>query len=455
MSSPFLKIEGLDDFLLKFKSLRALDLSCTVIGQLPASIGNLKHLQYLSVNNTDIRRLPSELCLLENLQTLEVRNCHQLVTLPEGTKNLAKLIYLDVRKQPGHVRMPIGVGELIHLQSLPVLNVGEGLSDCSIQELRYLDNLHGDLAITGLENIKVGTDAKEAKLIKKKHLETLTLEWSDNSIYFEEEDEDISVEVFESLEPPRDLVNLIVRNYCSSLFPVWIEKSPFDNLQSITLDNCYNCYLLPALGDLQSLRYLCLRKMYALNFFGYNPSLPEKGSCGKFPALEILKLWEMYELEGWIGVKDGDFPRLHNVSICGCPTLKSLPRLPSLVDLSFYHCNQLPEIPELRKLESLKIECFQDMMSLDLPQGLPALKNRKAQLDVGTAAARCWRGGRGLPQAVWFVRDQATNRPTHTVVTVLHPTRLGLPPRRPSCPQSSLPSIRPVAGGFEQPPHPR
>jgi len=85
----------------------------------------------LAVNDTDIKRLPSELCLHENLQTLEARDCPQLVTLPE-IKNLAKLRHLDVRKQTGHVRMPIGVGHLMHLQSLPVLNIGEGLSDCSI-----------------------------------------------------------------------------------------------------------------------------------------------------------------------------------------------------------------------------------------------------------------------------------------------------------------------------------
>jgi len=44
MSSPFLKLEGLDDFLLKFQSLRSLNLSYTVIGQLPASIRNLTNL---------------------------------------------------------------------------------------------------------------------------------------------------------------------------------------------------------------------------------------------------------------------------------------------------------------------------------------------------------------------------------------------------------------------------
>jgi hypothetical protein len=240
--------------------------------------------------------------------------------------------------------------------------------------LRNLDNLHGDLTITGLENVKVGSDAREAKLINKKYLETLTLQWSDNNIYLEEENEETSADVFESLQPPSDLENLIVRNYSGSLFPVWIEKSPYKNLQSITVDGCYNCCMLPFLGDLQSLRLLCLRKMYALKTFGCT-SLSEERNGGKFPALELLKLWEMYELDGWIGIKDGDFPRLHNVSISGCPMLKSLPCLPSLLNLSLHRCNQLPEITELVKLKSLKIEGFQDMVSLDLPQGLPALKN--------------------------------------------------------------------------------
>ncbi|KAF8704139.1 hypothetical protein HU200_031630 [Digitaria exilis] len=374
MSSPFLKLEGLNDFLLKFKSLRTLNLSYTAIGQLPASVGTLKILQCLAVNNTDIRKLPSELCLLENLQTLEARDCLQLITLPKDIKNLARLRHLDVRKQPGHVRMPIGVGQLRHLQSLPVLNVGEGFSDCPIWELRDLDNLHGDLAITGLGNIKLGTDAMEARLINKKYLTTLTLEWSDNSIYLDEDDEENSVKVFESLEPPHGLENLIVRNYSGSIFPAWIEKSPYDNLQSITLDNCYNCSMFPALGDLKSLSFLCIRKMYTLKTIGYATSSSEGKKGGRFPALKLLKLWELYELDRWI-VKDGDFPCLRTVSISRCPLLKSLPYFPSLVDLSFHHCNQLPEIQELMKLESLKIEGFHDIFSLDLTQGLPALKN--------------------------------------------------------------------------------
>ncbi|PUZ47979.1 hypothetical protein GQ55_7G209300 [Panicum hallii var. hallii] len=131
--------------------------------------------------------------------------------------------------------------------------------------------------------------------------------------------------------------------------------------------------MIPALGDLQSLRYLCIRKMYTLKTFGYTASSEER-RASKFPALELLKLWEMYELDRWI-VKDGDFPRLRTVSICGCPLLKSLPHFPSLVNLSFHHCNQLPEIQEVLKLESLKIEGFRDIFSLDLPPGLPALKN--------------------------------------------------------------------------------
>ena len=96
-------------------------------------------------------------------------------------------------------------------------------------------NLHGDLAIAGLENVKVVNEAKEAKLTNKTYVETLTLEWSNNSIYFDDDD-DVLVVVFQRVQPPHDLENLIVRNYSGSIFPEWIEKSPNDNLQSITFD---------------------------------------------------------------------------------------------------------------------------------------------------------------------------------------------------------------------------
>jgi hypothetical protein len=127
------------------------------------------------------------------------------------------------------------VQRLIPITDTSTFNVGADLSACSIRELRNLDNLHGDLTITGLENVKVGSDAREAKLINKKYLETLTLQWSDNNIYLEEEDEETSVDVFESLQPPSDLENLIVRNYCGSLFPVWIEKSPYKTYSQLQL----------------------------------------------------------------------------------------------------------------------------------------------------------------------------------------------------------------------------
>jgi hypothetical protein len=191
----------------------------------------------------------------------------------------------------------------------------------------------------------------------------LTLEWSDSSIYFEGDDGDISVETFESLQPPHDLENLIVRNYSGSIFPEWIEKFPYDKLQSIILDNCYDCSMIPALGDLQSLRYLCIRKMYTLKTFGYTASSEER-RASKFPALELMKLWEMYELDRWI-VKDGDFPRLRTVFIRGHPLLKSLPHFPSLVNLSFHHCNQLPEIQEV-----LRVCLVQPWISENLISGI-------------------------------------------------------------------------------------
>jgi hypothetical protein len=90
-----------------------------------ASVGNLKNLRYLAVNNTDLRTPPPEFCLFQNLETLEVRNCPQFVRLLDDIAHLAKLRHLDVRKQIGYVRMPLDVGELIHLQTLQRLMLGQ------------------------------------------------------------------------------------------------------------------------------------------------------------------------------------------------------------------------------------------------------------------------------------------------------------------------------------------
>ncbi|KAG5575466.1 hypothetical protein H5410_055600 [Solanum commersonii] len=76
--SPMLEklvLEGLPDSICKLKSLEKLYLNdCTNLQQLPADMGNLRHLTALYAMGTSIKQLPVSCGLLKNLQLLEVGN---------------------------------------------------------------------------------------------------------------------------------------------------------------------------------------------------------------------------------------------------------------------------------------------------------------------------------------------------------------------------------------------
>uniref|UniRef100_A0A0E0Q6J7 TF-B3 domain-containing protein n=1 Tax=Oryza rufipogon TaxID=4529 RepID=A0A0E0Q6J7_ORYRU len=376
---PLLKILGLNDLLMKCGFLRALNLSCTTIVDLPGSIGRMKHLRFLAMNNTKIKSLPTEIGQLNTLQTLELKDCCCLIELPESTKNLMKLRHLDVQKEPGniHVGMPSGLGQLTDLQTLTVFNIGDDLSHCSIRDLKNLSGLRGHVHITGLQNITAGDDAKEANLVGKQFLQALTLEWCCSSEEMEDEsDKEIANQVLQNLQPNTSIQELAIQNYPGNSFPNWIKDSGLCMLVSITIDNSQDCNEIPYLGDLPCLKFLFIQKMYAVENFGQRSnSLTTDGKHAPgFPSLEILNLWEMYSLQFWNGTRYGDFPQLRGLSISRCPKLSNLPPLISLLYLSFHCGDQLPALSEFPSLKSLKIEGFQKLKSVSFCPEMPLLQ---------------------------------------------------------------------------------
>ncbi|OEL25710.1 Disease resistance protein RGA2 [Dichanthelium oligosanthes] len=378
-SFPVVRILHSNDLFMKYQFLRAVNLSYTDILDLPSSIGDMKHLRFLALNRTKIKGLPIEIGQVKTLQTLELNYCCLLTDLPESTSNLVKLRHLDVQKEPGNIKvgMPHGIGQLTDLQTLTEFNIGNNLSQCSIAELKNLNGLRGHVHVTGLENIKMADDAREANIVGKHFLEALTLEWS----YSDEGMNDglgqeIANKILQNLEPNSNLQNLVVQNYPGNLFPLWMQDSYLSKLVSITLDNCYGCSELPYIGDLPSLKFLFIQRMNDIESFGIesNSLATEEKHPPRFPSLEVLTLWEMYDLQFWVGTNEWDFPRICRLSISRCPKLRNLPPLRSLVHLSVHCSGQVPSFSELPSLESLKIEGFHKTQSISFPHQLTMLK---------------------------------------------------------------------------------
>ncbi|XP_072986800.1 putative disease resistance protein RGA4 isoform X2 [Typha latifolia] len=355
-------LASLSDLLSKSRCLRTLDLSYTNIKELPDSIEYLESLQFLGLNNTNIRKLPDSIWRLSNLQTLELRNCCCLCELPNGIKDLVKLRHLDVWKETGVIRTPLGIGRLTNLRTLGTFSVGEL---CKLSELKNLKRLRGHLRIGCLENVGRGIDARSAFLKDKWGLKKLTLQWNRGEEKLEGNERVTTAgEFLENIRPHESLEELIIRDYCGLKFPTWLAN-PFSELASVTLVNCYGCHELPKLGRLGNLQYLFMQNVNGLRHVASD--LGGTNTC-KFHSLKSLKLWEMYELEDWNDGEETVFPRLESLSISRCPRLRSLPSfislnltslaLPSTLDaletLEIQSCNKISSVDGLQLLKSLK-----------------------------------------------------------------------------------------------------
>ncbi|CAJ2638899.1 unnamed protein product [Trifolium pratense] len=214
--------------------LRMLSFRHCRLSELVDEIGNLKLLRYLDLSCTKIKSLPDTICMLYNLQTLLLQGCHKLTELPSNFSKLINLRHLelpfDFRHQPWLKKMPMNIGKLNKLQSLPYFIVEEQHGS-NIKELEKLNHLHGRIHIKGLGNVIDPADAVMANLKDKKYLEELYMDFYKNGR--EEMNESIverNVSVLEALHPNSNLKRLTIVNYNGNSFPNWLRGSDLPNL---------------------------------------------------------------------------------------------------------------------------------------------------------------------------------------------------------------------------------
>ncbi|XP_004300918.1 PREDICTED: putative disease resistance RPP13-like protein 1 [Fragaria vesca subsp. vesca] len=324
--------------------LRVLNLSRSAISKLPESIGNLIHLRYLNLSHTHIELLPKPLTTICGLETLKLKSCPKLLHLPENLKDLIKLRHLDFDRHRQLSSMPRDIGKLTSLETLHAFRVGKE-KGYQIEELKDMRCLRGSISITNLENVADSYQAEAAMLHNKQYLDRLELEW--NGIRGQMQP--VQQEVLTGLEPHAGLKKLRVAGYCGLLFPKWIESSAFSKLESIDLENCPFCGLLPALGQLPALKELFIQNMSTLEVVDHLFCGHSTHSSAAFQSLETLTLRDMPELSKWSGLRDKDMPCLRILNVGSCPKLATLPTfqyLKSLQCLDINRCPQLQSLPD-------------------------------------------------------------------------------------------------------------
>ncbi|TYJ37213.1 hypothetical protein E1A91_A05G361500v1 [Gossypium mustelinum] len=300
------------DLLSKLRCLRVLYLSGYYIRFLPESIRDLKLLRHLNLSFTKIRNLPELTTNKCNLQALILKICFYLKKWPANMYNLTNLQYLDITNVNSLEKMTVGMKELKTLHMLPQFvvenNVGSGIRD--LKELKLFQQ---SFNINRLERVVNSQEASNAELKYMNVFEYVVLE---------------------KLQPCTKLRKLTIAYYGGTKFPTWLGESSFSHMVHLDLDNCQRCITLPPLGQLPSLKDLCIRSLYAvksldLEFF-------KDAVLEPFPALD-LKDWE-FPLD-----VNAMFHRLCKLNITSCPELAGkLPSyLPSLDKLVLYRCQQL------------------------------------------------------------------------------------------------------------------
>ncbi|XP_028052346.1 putative disease resistance protein At3g14460 isoform X1 [Camellia sinensis] len=271
-----------------------------------------------------------------------LRECTKLKKLPTDLGSLIDLRHLDTTNAHSLKEMPLGIGKLASLQTLSNFIVTKSNGQ-QLRELGNLIYLRGRLCLSGLQNVVVPLDAREANLIDKEGLDVLSMEWSVNSD--DSRDGRVETEVLDMLQPHKDLKELHIKGYLGIGFPNWIGDPLFSNMADLSLDNCGNCVSLPPLGQLPSLKKLYIKGMSVLKhvdheFYG-------QGSANPFQLLETLSFKDMPKWKYWYTFEDDKevepFTHVSELSIENCPKLVGmLPSdLPCLNNLKITKCPQL------------------------------------------------------------------------------------------------------------------
>ncbi|KAJ1266240.1 hypothetical protein BS78_08G136300 [Paspalum vaginatum] len=293
--------------------------------------------------------------------------------VPNSALQLFNLRTLDIEAHVLH-----GIGRLVNLHALPKIHLCKcGGCFLNIMEMRNLNKIRM-LFVGGLCNVSI-KDANEAHLHHKKNLEVLHLDFiakkscqhMERSDGTQAADTVSGVQLLESLRPHHQSLKVLrLENFSFDRYPSWLGSTSFCKLTELVLHNCQSQHC-PTLGELPSLKSLKICGMDHVEHIGREFCSLDERVIGGFPSLALLSLYDMYQLQEWSEVKDGDFPCLETLWIWSAFKLWSFPVVPSLNCLNLYDCRSLLTFPASVTLRELSISTCASLNELPV---LPSLK---------------------------------------------------------------------------------
>ncbi|KAL6334764.1 hypothetical protein AAG906_021423 [Vitis piasezkii] len=320
-------IEELPKEVGKLIHLRYLNLSyCVSLRELPETICDLYNLQTLNIQESRLQKLPQAMGKLINLRHLENYNAFDLKGLPKGIGRLSSLQTLDSvffsLQNCGALDLkglPKGIARLNSLQTLEEFVVSsDGDAECTIEDLRNLNNLRGELEIRGLRKVEDAKEEQKAELKNKIHIHHLTLVF---------DLKEGTKGVAEALHPHPNLKSLCIWGYGDIEWHDWMMRSSLTQLKNLELSHCSGCQCLPPLGELPVLEKLKIKDMESVKHIG--GEFLGSSSTIAFPNLKKLTFHNMKEWEKW-EIKEEEeersiMPCLSYLEIQKCPKLEGLP----------------------------------------------------------------------------------------------------------------------------------
>ncbi|XP_074279442.1 putative disease resistance protein RGA3 [Silene latifolia] len=353
----------------KYLRTRSVD-DCDIL-ELPSSIGLLTHLRFLSLSNNPIETLPGSIRKLYLLQTLRLLDCSDMLVLPAVLYRLTNLIHVPTTTFMFACR---GLRELTNLHTLPHISLVDCDYGWSIDELGGLQNLMGEIHISGLEQVKTKENCPELE----------TPDFSNSSVNH------VSFPSLIELEIAR----------CGALktcvpSPSADATNVFPCLEVLKVTNCPELETLPTLNS-QSLKKVEIKNLGIRSF-----SIASPTANMKLEILEIRDCEKLVSLPSSLQFAAS----LKNLTVAVCPALTSFPNdlfqgLASLSKLSIWRCEKLVSLPSevqfVASLKTVKVINCPALTSLpnDLFNGLASLSDLRisrceALSNIPTSLEKC------------------------------------------------------------------